>query len=65
VLDHAGELDDAFQLQLSPAAADLRRAQRGDQRAGLTLQLLGGAVHGAHLLAQPRVGGLPLLLHGA
>ena len=24
VLDHAGELDDAFQLQLAPAAADAR-----------------------------------------
>ena len=36
--DHAGELDDAPELKLSPAAANLRGAQRGHEVGGLDLQ---------------------------
>ena len=65
MFDHAGQLHDPLQLQLAPPAADLRGAQRGDQLPGLALQLLGGAMHRADLLAQTRIGGFPLLLHRA
>ena len=35
VRDHPGELDHALQLHLAPAAANVRRAQRGDEVARL------------------------------
>ena len=38
VLDHAGELDDALQLQLAPAAADAGPLQRVDQAAGFVAE---------------------------
>ena len=60
-----GELDHALELQLAPAPADLRRAQGVDQLAGLAAELLGAGGHGAHLLAQPRVGRLALPLDRA
>ena len=34
VLDHAGELDDALELELAPAAADARTFERVDEAAG-------------------------------
>ena len=34
VLDHPGDLDHALQLHLAPLAADVRRAERGDEVAG-------------------------------
>ena len=40
VLDHPRHLDDAPQLDLAPAAADVRRAQRGHEVPGLRAQLL-------------------------
>ena len=40
VREHAGQLDDALELHLAPAAADVRRAQRGDEVAGLLAQAL-------------------------
>ena len=62
VLGHAGGLDGALELHLAPPAADLRRAQRGDQLGGLLLQLLGGRAHRAHLLQQRGVGAGAVLL---
>ena len=70
VLAHAGGLDRALELQLAPPAADLRRAQRGDQLRGLGAQLLGGLPHAVEVLAQrglgvgaPALGRDELLLH--
>ena len=40
VLEHPCELDDALQLHLAPAAAHVRRAQRGHEVAGLGPQAL-------------------------
>ena len=51
VVEHAGELDDALQLHLAPAAADVGGAQRGDEAAGLGAQLLLALGDGAQLLA--------------
>ena len=62
MLDHPGELDHPFELQLAPPAADLRCAQGVDQGLRLVLQLLGTGAHGVDLLPQPDVGALPLLL---
>jgi hypothetical protein len=62
---HAGELDAAAQLQLAPAAAGLRPAQRVDQRRGLAAQQLGAAPHAGHLLAQLGLGAGPLHLQPA
>ena len=60
-----GELDHALQLQLAPAPADLWGAQGVDELAGFAAELVRAGGHGAHLLAQPRVGRLALLLHRA
>ena len=57
VLQQPGHLDHPAQLHLAPAAAHVRRAQRGDQRGGLLLQLGRGLADRAHLLAQLTVGG--------
>ena len=51
VVEHAGELDDALQLHLAPAAADVRGAQRGDEAAGLGAELLLALGDVAQLLA--------------
>ena len=40
VVEHPGELDDALQLHLAPAAADVGRPQRRHEAAGLGAQLL-------------------------
>jgi len=40
VLEHPGHLDHPSKLQLSPLAAGLGRTERGDQVAGLLLQLV-------------------------
>jgi hypothetical protein len=63
VLDQAGDLHDAAQLHLAPTPAHVRRAQRGDQRRGLVLELGRGLPDGAHLLAQLTVGGGAGALH--
>jgi hypothetical protein len=65
VFDHARELHDPLQLQLAPASAHLRRPQGVDQLFGLVLQPIRAGAHRRDLLAQPRVGRLPLLLDGA
>ena len=46
-----GELDDALQLHLAPAAADVRRAERRDEAAGLGAEPLLALGDGAQLLA--------------
>ena len=51
VVDHPGELDDALQLHLAPAAADVRGAQRGDEAAGLGAEPLLALGDRAQLLA--------------
>src|SRR5581483_4252028 len=67
VVEHSGELDDALQLQLAPAAAHVGRAERGDEAARLAAQLLlavrdlaqaladRGHLAGALLLELPRL----------
>ena len=59
---HAGQLDDALQLDLAPPAADLRRAQRADQRAGLHAQVRRRPVQCGDLFAKARVGADPVPL---
>ena len=54
VVEHAGELDDALQLHLAPAAADVGGAQRGDEAAGLGAELLLALGDRAQLLADAR-----------
>ena len=57
VLEHPGHLDDAAQLDLAPAAADVRAvAERADEVAGLAAQLLLRLGERAHLLGERRVG---------
>src|SRR5581483_3474515 len=62
VLDHAGELDDALQLHLAPAAAHVRRAERGDEVARLGAKPLLPVGNCAQLLADRRDGAEPALL---
>jgi hypothetical protein len=50
VLEHAGHLDHALELDLAPAAAHLRRAQCADQVLRLELQRLLRLVQRADLL---------------
>ena len=52
VLEHAGELDDALQLQLAPAAAHAGPLERIHQPAGLGLQFLAGGVERGDALDQ-------------
>ena len=52
VLDHAGELDDALQLQLAPAAADAGPLERVDQPARFGLQILADRVERRDALQQ-------------
>ena len=54
VVDHARELDDALQLHLAPAAADVRRAERGDEAARLGAEALLPLGDRAQLLADRR-----------
>jgi hypothetical protein len=56
VIEHAGHLDHALELQFAPAAARLRRAQGLDQVAGLVAQLVLGAGQRTHLLGQRGIG---------
>ena len=62
VLGHPGQLDDALQLDLAPAAADLRAAQRPGQRPGLVRQLRRRPVQRRDLLPQRGVGADPVPL---
>ena len=52
VVDQAGQLDGAAQVQLAPLAAHLRLAQRGGQGAASPPQDVGGVPHVGHLLVQ-------------
>ena len=56
VLQHAGELDDAFQLQLAPAAADARPLEGIHQPPGLASQVLAGRIERCDPLQQLRTG---------
>ena len=47
-----GQLDHPAELQLAPAAARLRPAQRGDQGLGLLAELLGAVPGELHLLRE-------------
>ena len=62
VREHPGELDDALELDLAPAAAHVRRAERGAQVAGLGAELLLPLRERLHLLGQRPVGALTLLV---
>ena len=62
VLDHAGQLDDALQVHLAPAAADLRRAQGAGERAGLPAEFRRDPVQRGDLLAESGVGADPVPL---
>jgi hypothetical protein len=62
VLQQPGHLDHPAQLQLAPAAAHVRGAQRGDQCGGLLTQQRRGLADGADLLPQLAVGGGPVAL---
>ena len=63
VVQHAGHFHDPLQLDLSPAAANLRRPQGLDQVAGLRLQLPLGIQQRLDLFGQAAVGPGPGLLH--
>ena len=56
VLDHAGELDDAFELKLAPAAADAGPLERIDQPRRLGAQALARRVERRDALHQLRAG---------
>jgi hypothetical protein len=56
VVQHAGELDDALELHLSPAPARFGATQGFDEVAGLELQLLLRAEERLHLLGERAVG---------
>src|SRR6185312_17211236 len=62
VFEHAGQLDDALELDLAPPAADVRRSQCGPQAPGLGPQTLLPLCERAHLLGQRAVGALTLLV---
>ena len=62
VVDHPRQLDDALQLHLAPAAADVRRAERRDEAAGLGAEALLALGDRAQLLADCRDRAQPLLL---
>ena len=51
VVEHPGQLDDALQLHLAPAAADVRGAERRDEAAGLGAEAFLALGDGAQLLA--------------
>ncbi len=53
-IDHAGELDDALQLELAPAAADAGPLERVDQTRGLRAQVLARRVERAQTLDELR-----------
>ena len=61
VVDQAGELDGAAQVELAPLAAHLRLAERGGQGRGLAAQPLGGEAHVGHLLVELGLPGHPVV----
>jgi hypothetical protein len=65
ILEHAGHLDDTLELDLAPAAAHLRRAQRADEVLRLQLQCLLRLCQCADLLGQRAVRGCADLLEVA
>ena len=58
--EHPGELDDAPELHLAPAAAHVRRAQRRAEAARLRAQPFLALGKGLHLLGQGSVRALTL-----
>jgi hypothetical protein len=56
MVEHAGHLDHALELQFAPATSRLRRAQGLDQVAGFQPQRTLRVGHGAYLLGQRGVG---------
>src|SRR6185312_10865073 len=60
VLEHAGELDHALQLDLTPAAPDVRSPQGGAEVAGLGPQALLAFGQRAHLFGERAVRALAL-----
>ena len=64
VREHPRELDDALELDLAPAAAHVRRAERGAEVSGLGAELLLPLRQRLHLLGQRPVGTLALLVEG-
>ena len=56
VLDHPGQLDDALELELAPAAANARALERVHELAGLVAQVLAGRVERRNPLHQLRAG---------
>ncbi len=60
-----GQLDGAAQVQLAPAAAHLRAAQRGRQLVGLAAQAVGRAAYVVDLLVQLALPGDPGVLEVA
>src|SRR5215470_6467738 len=54
MLHHAGQLDDAFELQLAPSATDAGTFERVDQFSGLTAQILAGRIERRDPLQQLR-----------
>ena len=53
-IEHAGELDDALQLELAPAAADAGPLERVDQTRGLRAEVLPRRVQRAQPLDELR-----------
>ena len=56
VLEHAGELDDALQLELAPPAADAGPLERIHEPPGLASQVLAGRIERRDPLQQLRAG---------
>ena len=56
VLDHAGELDDALQLELAPSPANAGTFERIDQARRFPAKILARHVDGGHSLEQLRAG---------
>ena len=56
VLGHPGRFDRALELQLAPAAADLRSAEGIHELSSLAPQLIGGRPHSGQVLAKSRIG---------
>ena len=61
-LDQPGELDRPAQVELTPAPAHLRLAQRGGQRLGLAAQGLARHPHVEHLLVELPLPARPLVV---
>ena len=63
VPDHAAQFHDAFQLHLTPAAADLGSAQGGDELVGAVAEPGGGPCHRLDLAGEGGIGPGPVDLH--